>query len=93
MLIFIFANAIDGMYGIGHFLAYGIGIICAFIIINSKINTKSLKYILNSLIFLLFFGHALIKMNLYFGTQYYETNSPTFFQKTIKFYAKKMGKY
>ena len=93
LLIFIFANAIDGIYGIGHFLAYGIAIISAFIIINSKINTKSLKYSINSLIFLLFFWHGYIKLNIYIGTQYYQTESPTFLQQTVKLYAEKMGKY
>ena len=93
LLIFIFANAIDGLYGIGHFLAYGIGIILSFIVINNKINTKSIKYILNSLIFILFFWHILIKVNIYLGNQYYSTNSPTFLQYTIKKYAQKMGKY
>ena len=93
LLIFIFANAIDGIYGIGHFLAYGIAIICSFIIINTKINIISLKYAVKSLIFILFFWHGFIKMNIYMGTQYYETNSPTFLQQTAKFYAEKMGKY
>ena len=93
LLIFIFANAIDGIYGIGHFLAYGIAIISSFIIINSKINTKSLKYSINSLIFLLFFWHGYIKLNIYIGTQYYQTKSPTFLQQTVKLYAEKMGKY
>ena len=89
ILIFIFANSISGIYGIGHFLAYGIAIISSFIIINNKINTKYLRYGLNSLIFILFFWHALIKVNIYLGTQYYEINSPTFLQKTIQWYAKK----
>ena len=93
LLIFIFAYAIDGIYGIGHFLAYGIAIISAFIVINNKINIKPLKYFLNSFIFILFFWHALIKLNICIGTQYYETKDPTFLQKTIRTYAEKMGKY
>ena len=65
LLIFIFANSITNMYGIGDFLAYGIAIICSFIVINNKINQKTLKFGLNSLIFMFFFWHALIKINMY----------------------------
>jgi len=93
ILIFLFVNAIDGMYGIGHFLAYGISILFAFIIINNNINIKSLKYIMNSLIFILFLWHGLLKINIYLGKQYYNTDSPTFTQQTIRSYAQKMGKY
>ena len=93
LLIFIFANSITNMYGIGDFLAYGIAIICSFIIINNKINQKTLKFGLNSLIFIFFFWHALIKINIYFGIQYYETDNPTFLEKTTRVYAKKMQIY
>jgi len=93
ILIFIFANSIDGIYGIGHFLAYGIAIVAAFIIINNKFNSIIIKYLTTVLIFLFFFWHGIIKMNVYLGNQYYNTNNPTLLQKTIQQYAQKMGKY
>ena len=93
LLIFIFANSIDGIYGIGHFLAYGISIISAFIIVNNKINSQLIKHTMTSMLFLFFFYHAVIKINIYLGNQYYMNENPTFFQKTIQIYAKKMGKY
>jgi len=93
ILIFVFANSIDGIYGIGHFLAYGIAIIAAFIIINNKINTSLIKYTMTSIIVIFFLYHGIIKMNIYLGKQYYDTKNPTFLQKTSKIYAQKMGKY
>jgi len=93
LLIFIFANSIDGIYGIGHFLAYGIAIVAAFIIINNKFHSIVIKHLATVLIFLFFFWHGIIKINIYLGNQYYDTISPTFLQKTIQQYAQKMGKY
>ena len=92
LLIFIFANSISGIYGIGYFLAYGIAIISSFIIINNKINIKYLKYGLNSFIFLLFFWHAFIKINISLGIQYHGNHNPAFMQKTIQWYAKEANK-
>ena len=93
LLIFIFANSIDGLYGIGHFLAYGVAIISAFIIVNNKMHNVLKKYTLLSFIFLFFLYHGIIKINVYLGNQYYYTENPTFLQKTIQDYAQKMGKY
>ena len=93
ILILLFANAIDGMYGIGHFLAYGIGIIGSFLIINNPQSLKITKYITNILIIGIFFWHALIKINISIGTQYYNTDTPNIFQQTIRLYAEKMGEY
>ena len=93
LLIFLFANSIDGLYGIGHFLAYGIAIIAAFIIINNKMHTLLIKYALTSIIILLFAFHGIIKINIYLGNQYYNNKDSTFLQRTIQDYAQKMGKY
>ena len=93
ILIFVFANTIDGMYGIGHFLAYGIAITAAFIIINNKIATVAIKYALTSLILLFFIWHGFIKINIYLGNQYADANNPNLLQRTIQVYAQKMGKY
>ena len=93
LLIFLFANTINGMYGIGHFLAYGIAIIAAFIVINNKIDTVIVKYALNSLILAFFFWHCFIKINIYLGNQYHDSYNPNILQKTIQIYAQKMGKY
>lgn len=93
LLIFTFANSIDGLYGIGHFLAYGIAIIAAFIIIHNKMHTVIFKYTLTSLIVLFFLLHGIIKANVYLGNQYYYTDQPTFLQRIVQDYAQKMGKY
>jgi len=93
LLVFLFANSIDGLYGIGHFLAYGIGIIAAFIIINNKMHTLFIKYTLTSIIVLFFAFHGIIKINVYLGNQYYNDKNPTFLQRTIQDYSQKMGKY
>jgi len=92
LLIFVFANSITNLYGIGDFLAYGIAIICSFIIINNKINMKTLKYTLNSLILIFFIWHALIKINIYFGFHNYE-GTPPILGKTTRIYAEKMNLY
>ena len=93
LLIFIFANSITNMYGIGDFLAYGIAIISSFIIINSEIQTKIIKYGINTFIFLFFFWHFLIKINLYAGTYNYESENPSLLQKTTRIYAEKLNLY
>ncbi len=92
LLIFVFANSITNLYGIGDFLAYGIAIICSFIIINNKINLKILKYTLNGLILIFFIWHALIKTNIYFGSHNYQ-GAPTILEKTTRIYAEKMNLY
>ncbi len=94
LLIFLFANAINGMYGVGHFLAYGIAIIGAFIIINNKIKTALIKHAITSLILVFFIWHAFIKINIYLGNHYYAaSHESTLMQKIVQNYAQKMGKY
>ena len=51
--------AIDGLYGMGHFMAYGISIISGYFIINEK--KLPLKSALNTIIVCFFLWHGLIK--------------------------------
>ena len=93
LLIFIFANSITNMYGIGDFLAYGIAIIGAFIIIGNNIKSKIVKYGINTLIILFFFWHIIIKMNIYMGSHNYKYDNPSILEKTIRIYAQKMNSH
>ncbi|MDC1050763.1 4Fe-4S binding protein [Candidatus Marinimicrobia bacterium] len=66
--------SIDGLYGIGHFLAYGIGIIASFFIF---VFSKRLTYFLRTssivLIIVLFSWHGLIKYSIWNGIRYYDS--------------------
>jgi polyferredoxin len=65
---------IDGLYGIGHFLAYGIGIItCYFVFIFSQKISRKFRILSISLIFFIFSWHGLIKYSIWQGIKYYDT--------------------
>ena len=65
---------IDGLYGIGHFLAYGIGIIASyFVFIFSQKISRKFQILSISLIFFIFSWHGLIKYSIWKGIKYYDS--------------------
>ena len=94
----IFSYCIDGLYGIGHFMALGIGIISSFILIQIKNHPiSSYKILINSVIISMFLWHGIIKYSLWRGLDYY--NDKNFIQSiahlefATSIYPKKVGKF
>ena len=98
ILIFtiIFSLTIDGLYGIGHFMAYGIGIICSFIIFGrGRFNFS--KIIFSSILCSIFLWHGVIKLSIWKGIQDYESNnyysSINHLERAVNLYPKSIGKF
>ena len=65
--------SIDGLYGIGHFLAYGIGITLSYIILFSLNNfSKTLKMIFIVLVSIISMTNIIIKYSILEGDKYYD---------------------
>ena len=95
--VLIISLSIDGLYGIGHFLAYGIGLITAFILLFSmKGTTKSLRIFLISSISIFVIWHGLIKYSIWQGYKSYDneqyTKSIANLKRAVYLYPKKIGK-
>ena len=64
--------SIDQLYGIGHFLAYGIGIISTyFLMFSLKKSSKTIQYFCTSIIIFLSLTHATIKYSIANGERLY----------------------
>ena len=90
--------AIDGLYGMGHFMAYGISLITSYIILFfSKNHTKLIRFGLISILVLLFSWHGLIKFSIWNGFRNYElknhSTSILNLERAISIYPKKIGKF
>ena len=87
--------AIDGLYGMGHFMAYGISIISGYFIINEK--KLPLKSALNTIIVFFFLWHGLIKFSIHQGLTLYEQkeykNSIPHLERATLLYPKSIGRY
>ena len=90
--------SIDGLYGMGHFLSFGIAIIAGYFIINKK-RYKYLwvKPILNTLIIFIFLFHSTIKFSIWQGLTQFENNNYTasisHLERAILLYPKSIGRY
>ena len=98
ILTIIFSISIDGLYGIGHFLAYGIGLISSYgIIILLNKYTYKIKLSISIVIILFFTFHGIIKFSIWNGMRYYEnknyTKSIPNLERVIQYYPKKIGKF
>ena len=98
-LTLIFGFSIDGLYGMGHFLSFGIALIFSVVLINLFINkiNFNLKIIYTFLIILVFSWHGMIKFSIWQGIKNYENNN---IDKAIdqlemvtKIYPNKMSKF
>ena len=97
LLLIIISLSIDGLYGIGHFLAYGIGLITAFILLFSiKESIKPIKILIMSTISIFVIWHGLIKYSIWQGYHSYDnqqyTKSITHLKRAVYLYPKKIGK-
>ena len=97
LLTFVFSIAIDGLYGMGHFMAYGIGLIFSFnIYYPPKSLNKINKIVLKIIIIILIGWHATIKFSIWQGYQKYEYNqydkAIVHLERATLIYPKKIGK-
>ena len=90
--------AIDGLYGMGHFMAFGIAIISAYYII--KESTHKLNWIkptLNTVIVFCFLWHGTIKFSIWQGLNQFETNNYTssisHLERAVLLYPKSIGRF
>ena len=97
LLCLLFSISIDGLYGIGHFMAFGIGILSAFLLFVIDYKNIQLKIFINSFIILFFLWHGTIKFSIWQGVNYYNKkqfdSGIAHLEIATKLYPKKIGKF
>ena len=98
-LILIFGFAIDGLYGMGHLLSFGIAIIASTQIVVLKEKIKNL-YIVNIIIALMisiFIWHGVLKFSIWKGLSYYDkkeySHAIYYLERVIKMHPKSIGRF
>ena len=90
--------SIDGLYGMGHFMSYGISLISTYFIFEvvSKYSNGK-KILITSIIVLSFIFHGIIKYSIASGLKYYHSghynHSISHLERVVSFYPKKIGKF
>ena len=97
-LTLILGFSIDSLYGMGHFMAYGVGLIVSYIILeHSKKYNNSLRAILMVFFAFFFMWHGMIKYSIWSGLKHYNrenyNNSIPHLERVVNLYPKKIGKF
>ena len=98
-LVLIFGFAIDGLYGMGHFLSFGIAVIASVQVITLKENIQNSKArnLLIGMIFLVIIWHGVVKVSIWQGLEQYEKNkyssAISHLERAIKMYPKPIGRF
>ena len=98
VLTLLLGFSIDSLYGMGHFMAYGISLISAYFIIEitSKYSPSQRTIAIITLISIFMF-HGFIKYSISYGLKSYKsgdfTNSIKHLERVVTFYPKKIGKF
>ena len=68
-LVLAFGFAIDGLYGMGHFLSFGIAAIAAtqFIVPRELVRSSKRGYLLGTLLVLILAWHGVVKFSIWQG--------------------------
>jgi len=98
LLTIFYSVSIDGLYGMGHFLSYGIGIIVAY---THLVLCKNIKIVYKSFVIGLFLviavWHGIIKLSIQQGYYHYENGnynkSITHLNRAVILYPKQIGKF
>ena len=97
IITLLFGFSIDSLYGMGHFMAYGIALISSYLVIESLKSNSFKKYLIISIMLLLFSWHGLIKFSIWDGFNNYNNgnslNAIKSFERVIKIYPKKISKF
>jgi len=98
-LVLIFGFAIDGLYGMGHFLSFGIAVIASVQVITLKENIQNSKArnLLIGMIFFIIAWHGVVKISIWQGLEQYEKNkyssAISHLERAIKMYPKPIGRF
>ena len=98
-LVLIFGFAIDGLYGMGHFLSFGIAVIASVQVITLKEKNQHSKVrnLLIGAIFIIIFWHGVIKFSIWQGLEQFEKNkyssAISHLERAIIMYPKPIGRF
>ena len=98
-LVLAFGFAIDGLYGIGHFLSFGIATISAILFFTPAKVAKSIKVnnILGALVILVFVWHGVIKFSIWQGLKQFENHQYSsaipHLERAVIMYPKPIGRF
>ena len=98
-LVLAFGFAIDGLYGMGHFLSFGIAAISAaqFFIPKKIVRSSIISYILGTLLVLIFSWHGVIKFSIWQGLDQFEKkeypSAILHLERAVKMYPKPIGRF
>jgi len=98
-LVLIFGFAIDGLYGMGHFLSFGIGAISGVFVLKPTKDTKNSKSktLLLAGLLVIFAWHGVVKFSIWQGVKKYESgNYPSamsHLERVVKMYPKPIGRF
>ena len=98
-LVLIFGFAIDGLYGMGHFLSFGIAVIASvqIITLKEKIKNPKARNLMIGMIFLVFIWHGVVKVSIWQGLEHYEKNkyssAISHLERAVKMYPKPIGRF
>jgi NAD-dependent dihydropyrimidine dehydrogenase PreA subunit len=98
-LTLLFGFAIDGLYGMGHFLSFGIAIIASaqVFVLKEKIQNTTLRLLLIGMILFVITWHGIIKFSIWQGLSCYENNDDesaiAYLERAIIMYPKPIGRF
>ena len=98
-LVLIFGFAIDGLYGMGHFLSFGIAVIASvqIITLKEKIKNPKVRNLMIGMIFLVIIWHGVVKVSIWQGLEHYEKNkyysAISHLERAVKMYPKPIGRF
>ena len=98
-IVLLFAFSIDGLYGMGHFLSFGIASIAAthFFISRERIRSPKLNYLLGTLLILIFTWHGVVKFSFWKGLDNFKKNKYSIaisqLERATAMYPKSIGRF
>ena len=97
-LVLVFGFAIDGLYGMGHFLSFGISAIIAVqFVLPVKINNRKINILLGALVILVFTWHGVVKFSIWKGLDQFEKNeyisAISHLERAVTMYPKPIGRF
>ena len=97
--VLLFGFAIDGLYGMGHFLSFGIAVIASVqvITLKEKIQNSKVRNLLIGMIFLIVSWHGMVKFSIWQGLEQFEKNkyssAISHLERAVTMYPKPIGRF
>ena len=98
-LVLCFGFAIDGLYGMGHFLSFGIASIAAvqFVLPKKISKSRKINFLLGTLMVLIFSWHGFLKYSIWQGWKQFENHNYTVaiphMERAVKMHPKPIGRF